>query len=98
MDTALRTPDRQFQHTYERILFWAVIFLAEFHMFACSFREVLPGYSDPFFRLERWIGTAILAALLIYFGIFAFRYLDNSVKLKGKSDDFEVLSLDELVR
>ena len=83
MDTALRTPDRQFQHTYERILFWAVIFLAEFHMFACSFREVLPGYSDPFFRLERWIGTVILAALLIFFGISVFCYPGTFVKLKA---------------
>ena len=83
MVTALQAPDRQFQRTYERILFWAIIFLAEFHMFACSFREVLPGYSDPCFRLERWIGTAILAALLIYFGISAFCYPGTFVKLKA---------------
>ncbi len=82
MNSNLSFSGTQFQHAYEKVLFWATIFLAEFHMFACSFREVLPGYSKPFFRLERWIGLAILLALLIYLGISVVRYPVTFRRLK----------------
>ena len=68
MEKKLRVPVNPFQRKCEKILFWALIFLAEFHMFACAFREVLPGYSEPFFRVERWIGAVILVALGLYIG------------------------------
>ena len=82
MITALDAPDRQLRHTCEKILFWAVIFLAEFHMFACSFREVLPGYSEPFFRYERWLGAAILTILVIYFFYSAVCYPGTIRRIK----------------
>ncbi len=74
MGTECRFTTGLFRHSFEKALFWAVIFLAEFHMFACSFREVLPGYSEPFFRYERWIGAVILAILVIYVLYSAVRY------------------------
>lgn len=82
MDTARYAPDRQFQRTYESVLFWAIIFLAELHMFACSFREILPQNSKPIFRLECMIGAAIFVALVIYLGICAVRYPDTFSRLK----------------
>ena len=82
MDTDWRIPADLFQHRCEKILFWATIGLAEFHMFACSFREVLPGYSKPFFRYERWIGAAILAALVIYLFVSAVRYPGTFKRIK----------------
>lgn len=82
MDTARYAPDRQFQRTYERVLFWAIIFLAELHMFACSFREILPQNSKPIFRLECGIGAAIFVALVVYLGICAVRYPDTFSRLK----------------
>ena len=82
MDTARYAPDRQFQRTYESILFWAIIFLAELHIFACSFREILPQNSKPIFRLECMIGAAIIVALVIYLGISSVRYPDTFSRLK----------------
>ena len=82
MEKELRVSVDPFQRSCEICLFWAVIGLAEFHMFACSFREVLPGYSEPFFRVERWIGAAILIALVIYLGILFGRFPASFARFK----------------
>ena len=83
MDTQGRLPAAPFQSRWENCLFWAVIGLAEFHLFACAFREVLPGYSEPFFRLERWLGAAILLALAVALGIRPARFPLSSVRIRS---------------
>ena len=83
MEAEWRIAEDSGQRRCERGLFWAVIGLAEFHMFACSFREVLPGFGEPFFRLERWFGAAIFAALLVYLGYALVRRSDTPGRLKA---------------
>ena len=82
MDTAQYAPDRKFQRAYESTLFWALFFLMELHMFACSFREVLRKNSMPIFSMECWIGTAIIVALVIYLGISAIHYPGTISRLR----------------
>lgn len=82
MNTEWGVLANSFHRGCEKTLFWAVIFLAEYHMFACSFREVLPGYSESFFRYERWIGAAILAALVVYLVVSAVRFPETIRRIK----------------
>ena len=78
--TSKSTRLRKFQTIYKALLRAAAVFLAEFYILWSLYQYVIKDHDE--FRTQKWIGVAILAALLIYIVTAAFTDREELARIR----------------